>query len=38
MEIYNARKNGGQMKTPKKEVDADEDNYMEVDEDEVDFS
>ena len=36
MEIYNDRKNGGQMKTPKKDVDVDED--MEVEEDEIDFS
>jgi hypothetical protein len=34
MEIYNDRKNGGQMKTPKKEdVDVDENNDMEVEED-----
>ena len=38
MEIYNDRKNGGQIKTPKKDVGVDEDNDMEVDEDEVDFS
>ena len=37
MEIYNDRKNGGHMKTPKKNEAADEDNDMEVDENELEF-
>ena len=37
MEIYNDRKNGGQKKTPKKDVDADEDMDIEVEDDDLEF-
>ena len=37
MEIYNDRKNGGQKKTPKKDVDADEDIDIEVEDDDLEF-
>ena len=33
MEIYNDRKNGGHKKTPRKDMDADDDIDIEVDED-----